>query len=172
MKQIWVTFCNITTAVVCSAGSNPFCWPFLQLTVPSSLAVRPSGTGLEGIVQTEKEASKGKCCLTGGGADTLNMLEQYSSASYVLHPHTIGTGYSHSPAGYTYAFHNRPALSSWIHVLLDFRISLLRFSFLLTHHGNSSFFHILMHFLNINSWSNSLPFTLLQPSMKTLKIRA
>lgn len=81
MKHTWVTFCNTTTAVVCCAESDPFCWCFLQPTVQFSLAVRLSGTGLEGIVQTETEASKGKCCVTGGGADTLNMLEQYSPAS-------------------------------------------------------------------------------------------
>lgn len=28
-----------------------------------------------------------------------------------------------------------------------------------------------MHFLNMNSWSNSLPFTLPQSSMKALKMR-
>lgn len=81
MKHTWVTFCNTTTAVVCCAESDPFGWCFLQPTVQFSLAVRLSGTGLEGIVQTETEASKGKCCVTGGGADTLNMLEQYSPAS-------------------------------------------------------------------------------------------
>lgn len=85
-KHIWVTLCNITTAVVCSTESDPFCWHFLQLTVQFSLAVCLSGTGLEGIVQTEKEARKGKCCVTRGGADTLNMLEQYSSASWDLSP--------------------------------------------------------------------------------------
>lgn len=86
MKHIWVTFCNITTAVVCSAESEPFCWHFLQLTVQFSLAVHMSGTGLYGTVQTEEEVSKGKCCVIGGGADTLNMLEQYSSASWDLSP--------------------------------------------------------------------------------------
>lgn len=86
MKHVWVTFCNITTAVVCSAESEPFCWHFLQLTVQFSLALGMSGTGLDGTVQTEKKVSKGKCCVIGGGADTLNMLEQYSSASWDLSP--------------------------------------------------------------------------------------
>lgn len=85
LKQIWVIFCN-ATAIVCSAGSNPSHWPFLQLIVLLSLAVCLSGPGLQAIVQTEKEASKGKCCVTGGGADRLNMLEQYSSASWDLSP--------------------------------------------------------------------------------------
>lgn len=86
MKHIWVTLCNITTAVICSAESDPFCCCFLQWTAQFNLAVRLSRAGLEGIVQTEKEASKGKCCVTSGGADMLNMLEQYSSASWDLSP--------------------------------------------------------------------------------------
>lgn len=86
MKHIWGTFCNIIIAVICSTESEPFCWHFLQLTVQLSPAVCLSGTGLEGIVQAEKEARESKCCVTGGGADKLNMLEQYISASWDLSP--------------------------------------------------------------------------------------
>lgn len=142
---------------------DPFCsWQscWVWLYVCQGLAWRYH-TNWEGT-------SKGKCCVTGGGADTLNMLEQHSSASWDLSPVLTLLVQFHSPAGYTCVFHNRPALSSWIHILLDFRISLLRFSFLLSCR-NSSFVCILMHFLNINSWSNSylLLFYYLQ-----LKIRA
>lgn len=126
------------------------------------------------MVQAEKGDRESKCCVIGGGADMLNMLEQYSSASWDLSPVLSLLALA------------IVSFSSWLDELSStadqyyppnthtetFTAEIFFFSSPWHIHRHWSFVCIWMHFLKMNSWSNSLHFTLLQSPMKALEVKA